>query len=92
MFPSFAIPLFILLVVYLAFLLFHLVYSSLSILQLIQLGVPGPAMTVSLTMFAAVVLILIVGSLFLLASYDWSVAIQIGDLSDPGESPFFNGL
>ncbi len=92
MFPSFIIPLFVLLIAYIAFLLFYLACGFLSIRQLIQLGVPGPAMTISLITFASVTLAIIIGSLFLLATYDWSAAITIGNIIDSEASPFLNGL
>lgn len=89
---SFTIPIFVFLVIYIAFLLFYFAYGCLSIIQLIQLGVPGPAMTISLTTFAAIVLTITIGSIFLLSSYDWSVMIQISDLFNSEVSTFFQGL
>jgi len=83
-----AIPLQILLGLFLLFLLIYILYSALIVHQLLRFAVMGPAMPLVLTLFVLGFIFLLSASVVLLATYDWTVVVPLSSLLEPNASLF----
>ncbi len=75
--PQLSVPVSIFLYLFGAYMLFYVLYSLFNIYHLMRYGVYGLSLYVLITVFAGGTILLISGSVFLLAEYDWSAPISL---------------
>lgn len=75
--PNVQVPIVVFLVVYGGYMLFYLLYSLFNIYHLIRYGVYGFGLYLIVTVFTGGTILLVSGSVFLLAEYDWSQPITL---------------
>ncbi|HLD20555.1 MAG TPA: hypothetical protein VJB64_00495 [Patescibacteria group bacterium] len=74
--PNIAIPMYVFLFVFGAYMLFYVIYNLFNIYHLIRYGVYGFGLYLIVTIFTGGTIILVAGSTFLLMEYDWTLSIS----------------
>ncbi|MFA4845319.1 MAG: hypothetical protein WC654_02055 [Patescibacteria group bacterium] len=90
--PNFNIPVYVFLFVFLAYMLFYVLYSLFNIYHLIRYGIYGFGLYLIVTIFTGGTIILVSGSVFMLMEYDWTHTISFGDAVDYYNEDLFPAL
>ncbi|MBI4257100.1 hypothetical protein HY626_03545 [Candidatus Uhrbacteria bacterium] len=77
--PNINLPLYVFLFVFMAYMLFYVLYSLFNVYHLIRYGVYGFGLYLIVTIFAGGTIILLAGSTFMLMTYDWTLPISLNN-------------
>lgn len=90
--PNISIPIVVFLIVYGAYMLFYILYSLFNIYHLIRYGVYGFGLYIIVTVFTGGTILLLAGSFFLLAEYNWMQPVSINNALETYNESLFPGL
>lgn len=74
--PNIDLPIYVFLFVFVAYMLFYVLYSLFNIYHLIRYGVYGFGLYLIVTIFTGGTILLVAGSTLLLLDYDWTFSIS----------------
>lgn len=87
---SVAIPIWVLLIVYGAFLVFFLLYTAFNLYHLLRFGTYGIGLYAVIATFSFGTVCILAASYFILAPLDWTVTVPVASLFQGSESvPYF---
>ena len=90
--PNLSISISIFLIVFGAYMLFYILYSLFNIYHLVKYGIYGFGLYVIVTVFTCGTILLVGGSFFLLAEYDWTTPITLEGASEYYNEDLFPAL
>lgn len=90
--PEVSIPIVIFLIVFGAYILFYILYSLFNIYHLVRYGVYGLGLYIIVTVFTGGTILLVAGSFFMLAEYDWMKPVSLNNTIEQYNESFFPGL
>ena len=90
--PSISFPVGILLIIFIAYMVFYVAYSFFNIYHLVRYGIYGFGLYLIVTVFTGGTILLVGASTLMLINFDWSAPFNITDNIDNYDGDLFPGL
>lgn len=90
--PNISVPIVVFLIVFGAYMVFYILYSLFNIYHLVRYGVYGFGLYIIVTVFTGGTILLVAGSFFMLAEYDWTAPVSLNNTVEQYNESLFPGL
>ena len=90
--PNIDLPIYVFLFVFGVYMLFYVLYSLFNIYHLIRYGVYGFGLYLIVTIFTGGTILLVAGSFFLFAEYDWTIPVSLDNAAEFYNKDLFPAL